>query len=169
LIIKEDSNLDEFLPGSTLYERLEYNNLCGILSNRFTNLLELPKYYEQTLDVIKLRTYFKKDSAIFIYSDYYFYHIAQIISEKYDLEDFFDPAITAIQKHDEENNTDYLNTLTEYLIHVDDPTTCAQNLFIHKNTFFYRMNKIRQLFGLDLNNGTERLKLQLTLEFRKLI
>lgn len=169
LIIKEDSNLEDFLPGSLLYERLKYNNLCGVLSNHFSNLLELRKYYEQTLDIIKLRTYFKKDSAILIYSDYYFYHIAQIISEKYDLEDFFHPAIIAIQKHDEENQTDYLNTLTEYLIHVDDPTTCAKNLFIHKNTFFYRMNKIRHLFGLDLNNGMERLKLHLAIEFKKLV
>ncbi|MGG1618897.1 helix-turn-helix domain-containing protein [Paenibacillus sp. NRS-1782] len=60
-----------------------------------------------------------------------------------------------------------LPTLGAYLQYVDTPNLAAKTLFIHRNTLFYRINRIRELFQIDLSNGDIRLKLQLTLHFLK--
>jgi len=168
LIMKNTVGIDEFMPESPFYKRLELNHLYAIVSNCFSDFLEIRKYYEQTISINNLLPVIDKKKAIYIYNDYVFYHIGTIIAESYDLRDFYHPAIIAIRDYDKQNNTSYLETLTQYLIHIDNPSLCAKNLFIHKNTFFYRMNKIREQFHLDLNDGVERLKLHLTLEFMKL-
>jgi DNA-binding PucR family transcriptional regulator len=54
--------------------------------------------------------------------------------------------------------------LQKYLTYPDNPTKAAEELFIHKNTLFYRIGKIKELFPIDLSNGEERLKIHLTLK-----
>jgi len=168
LIMLDSDELNFIGHDGLLYKTLEINKLKGVISNRFQNLLEIKKYFQQTTIIYHLREQIGEEKTIYIYSDHMFYHIGQILSETHDLNDFYHPAITKIKLHDHNNQTHFLETLQEYLIHIDNPTQCAKNLFIHKNTFFYRMNKIRELFSLDLNNGMERLKLHLTLEFMKI-
>ena len=42
------------------------------------------------------------------------------------------------------------------------PAEAAEALNVHRNTYFYRVNKIRDLFGLDLKDGDDRLALAFT-------
>lgn len=168
LIMKEDEELDEFAPHSPLAERLLRNKMYGILSNCFAQLSDVRKYYEQTLHVREYKTYFAPHTPISFYTDFYIYHIAKILSETQDRKDFYHPLIPKIQAYDTKNHTSYLETLAEYLTHIDNPSISAKNLCIHKNTFFYRMNKMKELFSIDLKDGMERMKLLLTIEFMKL-
>lgn len=168
LILKETNGLDEFQPGSPLAERLSRNHMYGILSSCFSDLSDVKKYYEQTLGVREFKAYDTAQAPIRFYTDFYIYHIAKIVSETHDLKDFCHPLVREIQAYDAENHTSYLETLAEYLTHIDNPSLSAKNLCIHKNTFFYRMNKLKELFDIDLKDGVERMKLLLTMEFMKL-
>lgn len=167
LIMKNFSSMEEFLPGSTLSEILTRNHMYGVLSNPFSELMEVKKYYTQTLAIQEFAERLQEKTPIIFYSDHSILHIAKILTETHDLTDFYHPAVSAMLEYDEQNKTCYLDTLREYLIHVDNPTESAKNLCIHKNTFFYRVNKLKELFRLRLSDGNERLRLQLTLEFLK--
>jgi hypothetical protein len=167
LIMQNTVNADFYLEQSRLREILNANHLTGALSNPFNNLLEILKYYKQTTTVFRLCKQLGEHHTIYLYSDYMFCHIGQLLSESYELKDFYHPAILQIKQYDIEHQSNFLETLKEALVHVNNPTLCSKNLFIHKNTFFYRMNKIRELFDLNLEDGTERLKLHLTLELMK--
>jgi DNA-binding PucR family transcriptional regulator len=168
LVSQSDEDTSIFNEDGPIEECLATNQLTGVLSNCFSDLLEIRKYYDQTLRIFELKQIIPEQKFIYLYSDYMFYHIGQIISEKYDLKDFYHPAITKMLQYDRDNQSNFIETLREYLLNIDNPTLCSKHLFIHKNTFFYRMNKIKELFHIDLSNGEVRLKLQLTLEFLKL-
>ncbi|MGB4659550.1 MAG: helix-turn-helix domain-containing protein [Mobilitalea sp.] len=168
LVQQTEEDISIFNDNGPIGECLASNQLNGVVSTCFSDLSDIRKYYEQTLKIYELRQLIPEQKNIFFYLDYMFYHIGQIISEKYDLKDFYHPAIFKIINYDAENQSNFLETLREHLIHMDNPTLCASHLFIHKNTYFYRMNKIRELFHLDLSNGEERLRLHLTLEFLKM-
>ncbi|MCI7639792.1 MAG: helix-turn-helix domain-containing protein [Clostridiales bacterium] len=47
---------------------------------------------------------------------------------------------------------------------MDNPVTAANSLNIHRNTLLYRINKIKELTGLDLKNGNQRLRIQFYLK-----
>ncbi len=168
LIGKETDNAEEFQPNSPLAQRLAHNHMYGILSNCFSSLTDVKKHYELIFDIKEYKTYFAPNATISRYTDFYIYHIAKLISSTNHLSDFYHPLIVKIQAYDNENHTNYLETLAEYLTHIDNPSISAKNLCIHKNTFFYRMNKLKDLFPVDLKDGTERMKLLLTIEFMKL-
>lgn len=42
------------------------------------------------------------------------------------------------------------------------PAEAAEALSVHRNTYFYRVNKIGELFQLDLKDGDDRLALSFT-------
>lgn len=58
--------------------------------------------------------------------------------------------IYKIIRHDQEQNTDYANTLRSYLMNGWNAVRTANELHIHKSTFFYRLNKMEELFDLDI-------------------
>lgn len=51
------------------------------------------------------------------------------------------------------------------IYYVGNPVAAAKVLNIHRNTLLYRVNKIKELTQVDLDNGDERLKIQLYLKF----
>lgn len=168
LIMSDTDSIVQFLPDSPLAEQMKRSKMYGIVSNPFSQLMDVKKYYNQTLAVKEFKDLIIKDSPICCYANYYLFHIAKIISEFHDLKDFYHPLVISIREYDRENHAKYLDTLKEYLTHIDNPTVCAKNLGIHKNTFFYRMNKLKELFPLNLNDGIQRTHLQFTLELMKL-
>jgi len=69
----------------------------------------------------------------------------------------------ALAAHDSAHNTRFVETLRAYLDAFGDIAAAADALGIHHNTLRYRMNKLQQVPGVDLNDPEQRLALQLQL------
>lgn len=164
LIPRQDSSFRFFRELGALHELLRFNHLLAILSNPFTRLMDVQKGYDQTQAVHRLRSVIKEERRLWIYTDYVILHMADLLRGSNSLSDFCHPYILQIFRYDQENDTSYLKTLREYLTNINNPALCARNLHIHKNTLYYRINKICDMFDLDLNNGSLRMRLQLSLE-----
>ena len=57
---------------------------------------------------------------------------------------------------DNDHNTDYVQTLKVYLSLNCNLTKAAETLYIHRNTMVYRIEKIRNLMGIDFNDMTAK-------------
>ncbi len=71
--------------------------------------------------------------------------------------------LPALREQDEANNSDYLGTLYEWLRHPGDPRAAGRALRIHPNTLRYRMRRISELAGIDLDDPDIRLALLIQL------
>jgi hypothetical protein len=58
---------------------------------------------------------------------------------------------------------DLLATARVVLDHGGDVTTAAQELHVHRTTLYYRLDRIKELTGVDLHDGLTRTHLQLAL------
>lgn len=67
--------------------------------------------------------------------------------------------LPALQAHDAEAGTSYVDTLYEWLRRPGDPKSASAALRIHPNTLRYRMNRIVQLTGADLEDPDTRMAL----------
>ncbi len=56
-----------------------------------------------------------------------------------------------------------IDTLRTYLDHAGNSARTAQSLHIHRTSLYYRLGRIRELTGADLDDGRTRLALQLGL------
>lgn len=167
LIFHDRRYLEDRLENQKLNELLRINHMIGILGNPVSSLIDVGKSYEQCLALYKVREHLPEEETVARYSDHSILHIGSILYQSQAIEGFFHPYVLMIRDYDQENHTDYLNTLYEYLTFIDDPNTIAKHLHIHKNTLYYRKNKLQELFPIDLNNGNTRLYLQLTMKMMK--
>lgn len=90
---------------------------------------------------------------IYYYEQEYLHHLfsqtkghGQLLAQIY-------PDIRLIMKHDQNYNTDLLQTLRAYIFCSRNASAASEQLHIHKSTFFYRMNKIAELLGTDIYDG----------------
>ena len=67
-----------------------------------------------------------------------------------------------LKKHDEENQTQYMETLRVYLEQHLSATQAARELFIHRSTFLYRLDRIREILQSDLADPEEIFYLELS-------
>jgi len=70
---------------------------------------------------------------------------------------------------DREGGGDLLETLEAFFDRLGNLSQTAEKLFIHRNSLLYRMERISQLTGLDLNNPDTRLTVHLALKVRKML
>lgn len=68
-----------------------------------------------------------------------------------------------------EGGGDLIETLEAFFDRLGNLSQTAEKLFIHRNSLLYRMERISQLTGLDLNNPDTRLTVHLALKVRKML
>ncbi len=168
IVLSQSRDCRALSENQRLLELLRSNHFSAILSNPVSRLREIHRAYQQTLGLYRLREYLADSSPLRLYEDHYILLIADTLRQTHDLEDFYYSYVMAIRDYDRVYHTDYLRTLYEYLTHVENPALIARNLNIHKNTLYYRINKLKELFPADLSDGRIRLRIQLTLELMRL-
>lgn len=62
---------------------------------------------------------------------------------------------------DRDRGTEYLPSLRAYFEAGGDLTAAARTLFVHRNTLKYRLTRIRDAFGVDVDDFTQRLVAEL--------
>jgi len=77
-------------------------------------------------------------------------------------EDVLGP-VAVLRAHDDERGSGYVETLAAWLDHPGAPTRAAQAIHVHPNTMRYRMARIADLAGLDLDDPVVRLAVRLQL------
>ncbi|HWL34632.1 MAG TPA: helix-turn-helix domain-containing protein [Frankiaceae bacterium] len=76
------------------------------------------------------------------------------------------PQLALLRGHDEAHDTGYVATLAAYLATFGDTALAAARLGVHPNTFRYRLRRLVELTGLDLDDPGQRLACELELAVR---
>ena len=69
------------------------------------------------------------------------------------------PGLLKLQETDQEQHTEYYETLRAYLEENLSATQASRRLFIHRSTFLYRLERIKELLESDFQDPEERLYL----------
>lgn len=80
-----------------------------------------------------------------------------------ELQRFFDETIAPLAAYDDQYETELVATVEAYLDNDGNVTPTAETLFTHRHTVRYRLERVRELCGHDLNSteGRERIGLGL--------
>jgi purine catabolism regulator len=86
-----------------------------------------------------------------------------------DLRALRDKMIGNLLKYEERQRADLLQTLEAFFQCHGNHNQTAAMLSVHRNTLFYRMNRIADITGLDLNQPDVRLAVHLALKIHRLL
>ncbi len=90
-------------------------------------------------------------------------------AELTDLTSFLDPVVLRMDEHDRCEGTQLIETVDTYLRCANNAQAAARLLGIHKNTMYARLERIQQLFDVDLESGETCLALALSLRMRRVL
>ncbi|MBC2395748.1 PucR family transcriptional regulator [Clostridium acetobutylicum] len=161
-----------YVQDKTLYETCfkklnkvlkDLDMLCGI-SRPFYNLLDINKYYNQSLKSIELGRHLTNNKFIFFYDSYILQHIFSLCSSEESLKDFCHPSIFKLITYDSVYKTDYLKNLYLYVMNFKNQSKLAELMHVHRNTLHYRISKIEEIMNVDLNNVDEFFSIYLSLK-----
>lgn len=100
-----------------------------------------------------------------LFDDYRLDYLKETLQNALAPEFLYHPAVYILKKYDSENNTELSATLRAYLEHDRSMTAAADAIFVHRTTFFRRMDRIRSLTGLNLDDLKTILLLELSYQF----
>jgi sugar diacid utilization regulator len=92
-----------------------------------------------------------------------------LASHPEELADFYNSTIAAMVSYDEQNRTDLVRTLYSYLNANCNMNETAATIFAHRHTIASRLERIRDLTGLDPTRFEDRERLGLGLKVHRLL
>lgn len=154
------------LDKRTLHAVATTNNLLVGVSNAFVDICEARRYLSQALAAAHYGSSFTKildDDGVYHFHEYDYVEMLDLCSERKNLFDYCHPAIETLWRHDNEHDSELVETLFAYLQNGGNTARTALLLSIHKNTLLYRLGRIHEITHNDLTSGEDLFLFQLSI------
>lgn len=127
-----------------------------IISFKIKDLYPISTIYKDEVKVLKLLEDSIKDYILYDLNNYL--PLLPLISlNNEELLNFINKNISDIYHYDLEFKTNFLDTLYIYLVTNKSLIETSKRLFVHKNTITYRLEKIKELFGVEYDDYNQNI------------
>ena len=92
-----------------------------------------------------------------------------LASHPEEVRSFYEDTVAAIVRYDEQYSTDLLGTLEAYLGENCNMNATAAAIYAHRHTVSYRLERVKELTGLDPTSSEDRERLGLGLKAHRII
>ncbi|MCC6606320.1 MAG: helix-turn-helix domain-containing protein [Anaerolineae bacterium] len=141
--------------------------LVAGMSGPAPTLAEWPKVYDEALQAMQLGERLQIKQVV-PFSSLGVYQLLVQMEEHPAVRNFTDQVIGPLVEYDDQHNSSLVKTMDAYFEHHGNISQTAESLFIHRNTLLYRLDRIQELTGHDLNQSNMRLALHLALKLWQL-
>lgn len=164
-------NYTEKMMDSFSHDIYDYLSLCLQKNETFfisigkctKSIRCLYKSYHQALSIQNFLKNEKNNSNLLSYSNMGIYKLLLGIEDKEILEEYYEKTVQPLVDYDQKNHSDLADVLWTYLNHDGSVKDTADELFVHRNTINYKLNRAAEI--LDMNLSSLDVRLQLTLGF----
>jgi hypothetical protein len=166
ILTSRDSAFDLETDAFTrLREVAVLNGLSVGVSNAFERMTDTHAAYDQARSAIRMGTTTRNalsEDRLFQYCDYAYMHLLELANRHANLLGYCYPSLLRLAEHDEKHGGELMETLFCFLQVSGTTKRAAELLNLHKNTLLYRMNRIKEILGMDLSSGEDQFVLQMS-------
>lgn len=167
--LKEDANMES---ANELARRLleqaaaEFPeaHLIGGMSGPAAELADWPQAYKEALQAMQVSQRLGLTDQIVEFNSLGIYQLLCELEGFPIVQDFANQVIGSLAAYDEQHRGSLVKTIEAYFAHHGNISQTAESLFVHRNTLLYRMERIQELTGQDLDNSDMRLAMHLALK-----
>ena len=156
---KEMEEVEDVIQRSILYRKKDTDFQIGIGKSveGYQRLKE--SYHEASraikyIDIIRLVTGDKNKSVVH-YSNLGFFQIFSEIDDVTELERYIPETLKKLYEYDDEHKGELIPTLQMFLSNNQSIKKTAGAMFVHYRTISYRLEKIKQISGINFDNANE--------------
>jgi purine catabolism regulator len=132
-------------------------------------LIDLRQSYYEASYAIKIRKLKGEPRVIASFDDLGSYGLLLGLQDTLSLEVFYDSVLGKLQDYDEQNSSDLVKSLACFLEANGHWGDAAEKLYVHRHTLRYRMKRVEEITGRDLNQSQDRMEFWLALKAKELI
>lgn len=147
---------------SLLYSIINQFGNCAGYSEAFQNLEQVKEFYLQSVAALQYAQEKNKKLEVMPYEKIALKHICKVLNQNLPSNLIVHPAINTLRKYDIEKDSNLCETLYYYLVNEQNTQATAKQLYIHRNSMMYRLEKIKSLTDVDLNDMNTRARLVLS-------
>ena len=103
------------------------------------------------------------------YSDLGVYRLLIVLRESPELWEFYRGTLASISEYDRDQRAELVKTLEAFFANLGNLARTADALHVHRNTLLYRLGRIREISGLDLDDPEDRLALWVALKAHRML
>ncbi len=140
---------------------MEKNLLAAGISIEFEDFKDLYYYYQQACAALSIGTREREADVCFKYEDYSLKNFIMKCRSKQIARALYPQGLIRLMDYDKQKDTDNVYLLRCYLKNNLSITHTINEVYMHRNTFLYRIDKIREITGMDFNNPDTRLELMI--------
>ncbi|MGI6012084.1 MAG: PucR family transcriptional regulator [Ruminococcus sp.] len=133
-------------------------------SDCFRQLEKLSVYYRQAVLAAEYGALSLPGDRIVSYNAVCVSHLLKEAGKAVPWDFILHPAIKMLETYDEANHTEFLRTLYVYLKNERRTLETVKELYIHRNSLLYRLERIGEITGIQMEDYHERLRLLLSCE-----
>ncbi|RFU70674.1 PucR family transcriptional regulator [Peribacillus saganii] len=119
-------------------------------------LWAVQKSYLEAKKAIRIGSRLDKNKQIFTFEEIEMFQLLIDASEYINMDEFVEKKIGKICDYDTKHNTDLVTTFYYYLASGGSLLDTAKHLYIHRNSVKYRIDRIKEIADVDLENFQER-------------
>lgn len=121
-------------------------------------------YYKQTIIAYKIGCRKNPFSWKYNFNDYVFPYFFEQASSELTPMMLCEPHLQDLYLYDQTHQTEYFKTLRVFLENERNVVHSSNMLFVHRSTFLYRLNKIKSILKVNLDNPQVRLHIMISFE-----
>lgn len=154
-----------------LRERLasDYPSITLALGTSAPTLADWSRTVEEAEQALILGRQLFGPDRVLAFSDLGVYRLLVRLRETPELWAFYRETLSPLAAYDQKQDGELLKTLEAYFNHLGNLRATSEALHVHRNTLLYRLERIKQISGLDLNNADEHFALWLALRAHRVL
>lgn len=150
-----------FDDNARLCEMMRNNDVRSFVSEPFTQLTYAQARFMQCSELADALSDVATPRVVLFWR-YRYRVIANSVKTLGQVDMMLDKRVVAMYEYDRAHGTSYFETSVVSVLFPGSPGRAAEELCVHRNTYFYRTSKVRELFDLDLKDGEDRLAVSFT-------
>lgn len=150
-------------------QRLAGPTVSAGIGRPYADLTKLHHSYREAEHALRIGTAVSGYSSTSAFDDLGAYRLLFHLRDQPELAIFCEETIGGLERYDEEHDAHLTETLARFLELQGSLSQTAQFLHLHRNGLMYRLRRIQDIAGCDLDNPAQRLALQLALLARPLL
>ncbi|MFC5603814.1 PucR family transcriptional regulator [Sporosarcina koreensis] len=139
------------------------------IGSAVSDITEIPKSYREAHDALDLGETLNGPASITAFSELGIFRLLRHVKDSSALLQFIPRSLKELLDYQQANQSDLLETLQTFLECNQNATQTAKNLFVHYKTVMYRLERIKEITGMDFDDSEEMLSVRVGLKIYELI
>jgi purine catabolism regulator len=128
---------------------------------------QLPLAYREAKETLEIGRNLDPLARVYCFWDLGVYQILTKLKDMPELKEYYEAILGRFDHFDTLTRSEFVKTLEAYFNANGNIFKAAQLLYLHRNSMTYRLKRIQDVLGVDLDDSEVRFNLQLALKIRK--